>query len=241
MLSSLQVKGRQKCQQTCQQSYFFLPKLNYTKQGKWHGSSFRQLMLIRPDPDCVRDFVRTDLLPQFNRGESGSSLRFTLERVNASSDECYSTESHECFSNKEIRRRKLPVLGMVAGLLWGQGTGQSGHLDPDCVVQVLLTGVHSAGNNERHAEQTGSVLLRRQEVQLCAHLKRGAQTFTCYVYNNHKNDTALVFSTSSHHLPVHSDDVSNEGALVRRCDVSIGDPVGQRRLRAAGPTVRDEV
>lgn len=72
---------------------------------------------------------------------------------------CYS-ESQESFSNKEIRRRKLPVLGVVAGLLWGQGTGQSGHLDPDGVVQVLLTGVHSAGNNERHAEQTGSVLLR---------------------------------------------------------------------------------
>lgn len=40
---------------------------------------------------------------------------------------------------------------------------------------------------------------------------------------------------------MHSDDVSNKGALVHRCDVSIGDPVGQRRLRAAGPAVRDEV
>lgn len=114
-------------------------------------------MLIRPDPDCIR--VRTDLLPLFNRGEqqkqSGSSLVFTEEDKCL----CYS-ESRESFSNKEIRRRKLPVLGVVAGLLWGQGTGQSGHLDPDGVVQVLLTGVHSAGNNERHAEQTGSVLLR---------------------------------------------------------------------------------
>lgn len=53
-----------------------------------------------------------------------------------------------------------PVLGMVAGFLWGQGAGQSGHLDPDGVVQILLTGVDSAGNYERHAEQTGTVLLR---------------------------------------------------------------------------------
>lgn len=54
----------------------------------------------------------------------------------------------------------LPVLGVVAGFLWGQWAGQSGHLDPDGIVQILLTGVDSAGNYERHAEQTGPVLLR---------------------------------------------------------------------------------
>lgn len=53
-----------------------------------------------------------------------------------------------------------PVLGVVAGFLWGQWAGQSGHLDPDGIVQILLTGVDSAGNYERHAEQTGPVLLR---------------------------------------------------------------------------------
>lgn len=53
-----------------------------------------------------------------------------------------------------------PVLGVVAGFLWGQWAGQPGHLDPDGVVQILLTGVDSAGNYERHAEQTGPVLLR---------------------------------------------------------------------------------
>lgn len=54
----------------------------------------------------------------------------------------------------------LPVLGVVAGFLRRQRTGQSGHLDPDSIVQVLLTGVDSAGNYKRHAEQTGPVLLR---------------------------------------------------------------------------------
>lgn len=53
----------------------------------------------------------------------------------------------------------LPVLGVVAGLLWGQGAGQSGHLNPDSVIQILLTGVDCAGNNERHSEQTRPVLL----------------------------------------------------------------------------------
>lgn len=67
----------------------------------------------------------------------------------------------------------LPVLGVVAGFLWRQRAGQSGDLDPYGVVQVLLTGVDSAGNYERHAEQTGPVLLRRQEVQLRTHLKKG--------------------------------------------------------------------
>lgn len=65
----------------------------------------------------------------------------------------------------------VPVLGVVAGLLWGEGAGQAGHLDPDGVVQILLTGVDSAGNDERHAKQTGPVLLRGQEVQLRTHLK----------------------------------------------------------------------
>lgn len=70
-------------------------------------------------------------------------------------------------SKAKQRRNKLgavevsaPVLGVVAGFLWGQWAGQSGHLDPDGVIQILLTGVDSAGNYERHAEQTGPVLLR---------------------------------------------------------------------------------
>lgn len=65
----------------------------------------------------------------------------------------------------------VPVLGVVAGLLWRQRAGQSGHLDPDGVVQILLTGVDRAGDYQGHAEQTGPVLLRRQEVQLCPHLR----------------------------------------------------------------------
>lgn len=44
---------------------------------------------------------------------------------------------------------------------------------------------------------------------------------------------------------MHGDDVANEGALLDWCDVSVGDPVSQGRLRAAGhrgagPTVGDE-
>lgn len=44
---------------------------------------------------------------------------------------------------------------------------------------------------------------------------------------------------------MHGDDVSNEGALLHRCDVSVGDPVAQGRLwvighQGAGPTVGDE-
>lgn len=44
---------------------------------------------------------------------------------------------------------------------------------------------------------------------------------------------------------MHGDDVADEGALLHWCDVSIGDPVSQGRLRAAGhrgaePTVGDE-
>lgn len=54
----------------------------------------------------------------------------------------------------------VPVLGVVAGLLWGQWAGQSGHLDPDGVVQILLTGVDCAGDYKGHAEKTGPVLLR---------------------------------------------------------------------------------
>lgn len=54
----------------------------------------------------------------------------------------------------------VPVLCVVAGLLWGQWTGQPGHLYPDGVVQVFLTGVNGAGDYERHSKQTGPVLLR---------------------------------------------------------------------------------
>lgn len=44
---------------------------------------------------------------------------------------------------------------------------------------------------------------------------------------------------------MHGDDVSNEGALLHWCDVSVGDSVGQGRLRAAwhhsaGPPVGDK-
>lgn len=70
-----------------------------------------------------------------------------------------------------------PVLGVVAGLLWGEGTGQSGHLCPHGVIQVLLTGMDGTRDNERHPEQTGSVLLSGQEVQLSPHLKGDAHTF----------------------------------------------------------------
>lgn len=46
----------------------------------------------------------------------------------------------------------VPVLSMVASFLRGEWAGQSGHLDPDRVVQVLLSGVDRARNYERHAE-----------------------------------------------------------------------------------------
>lgn len=39
---------------------------------------------------------------------------------------------------------------------------------------------------------------------------------------------------SSHHLPVHGDDVSNEGTFLHGRDMSVGDTIGQRVLRAAG-------
>lgn len=50
---------------------------------------------------------------------------------------------------------------------------------------------------------------------------------------------------SPHHLSVHGDDVSDEGALLHWRDVSVEDPVGQGRLRAAehpgaGPSIGDE-
>lgn len=50
---------------------------------------------------------------------------------------------------------------------------------------------------------------------------------------------------TSHHLPVHGDDVADEGAVLGGGDVSVGHPVGQGHLRAAGhqgagPTVGDE-
>lgn len=44
---------------------------------------------------------------------------------------------------------------------------------------------------------------------------------------------------------MHGDDVSSEGALLHRCDVPVGDPIGDGRLWAtghqgAGPPVGDE-
>lgn len=55
----------------------------------------------------------------------------------------------------------------------------------------------------------------------------------------------LAFVPSSHHFSVHGNDVSNEGAVLHRCDVSIGDPITKGCVRAAGhhrawATVRDE-
>lgn len=46
--------------------------------------------------------------------------------------------------------------------------------------------------------------------------------------------TIQHFVQHSDHLPVHGDDVSDEGTSLDRCDVSIGDPVGQGRLGTAG-------
>ena len=51
---------------------------------------------------------------------------------------------------------------------------------------------------------------------------------------------------SSHHLPVHGDDVSNERAFLHRCLASVGDSTVEGRVRAAGhqsagPTVRDAI
>lgn len=50
---------------------------------------------------------------------------------------------------------------------------------------------------------------------------------------------------NSHHLPVHGDDVSNEGALLHWCDMSIGDAIDQGCLwatghHATGPPVGDK-
>lgn len=55
-----------------------------------------------------------------------------------------------------------------------------------------------------------------------------------------------AISVKSHHLPVHSNDVPNERAFLHRCDVSIGNPVDQGYVWAAGdhgarPTVSDQV
>ena len=41
-------------------------------------------------------------------------------------------------------------------------------------------------------------------------------------------------TTCTHHLPVHSDDVANEGALLQQCDVPVRNPVGQGSLWTAG-------
>lgn len=39
---------------------------------------------------------------------------------------------------------------------------------------------------------------------------------------------------SSHHLPVHGDDVADEGTLLERRDVAVGEPVAEGHLGAAG-------
>lgn len=124
----------------------------------------------------------------------------------------------------------VPVLGMVAGFLRGQRAGQAGHLGPDRIVQILLRGVDRARNDERHAEQTGPVLLRRQEVQLRAHLR----TQTRKLRRRPFRGGWSPFVQRSHHLSVHGDDVADERALLHGCDVSVGDPVGHGCLRAAG-------
>lgn len=141
----------------------------------------------------------------------------------------------------------VPVLGVVAGFLRGERAGQPGDLDPDRVVQVFLSGVDCARNYERHTEQTGPVLLGGQEVQLCAHLRTQRRS----------KENVLIFKSfavildrslgesSSHHLPVHSDDVADERTLLQRRGVSVGEPVAQGHLGAAGnqdvgPAVGDE-
>lgn len=43
-----------------------------------------------------------------------------------------------------------------------------------------------------------------------------------------------AFAWTSHHLSVHSNDVSDERTLLHWCDVSVGDPIGQGHLGAAG-------
>lgn len=55
----------------------------------------------------------------------------------------------------------------------------------------------------------------------------------------------VAFVPSSHHFSVHGNDVSNEGALLHRCDVSISYPITKGCVRAAGhhgawATVRNE-
>lgn len=54
------------------------------------------------------------------------------------------------------------------------------------------------------------------------------------------------FLDYSHHLSVHGDDVSNERAVLHGAHMSVGNPIDQRRLWAAGqqcagPTVSDQV
>lgn len=49
-------------------------------------------------------------------------------------------------TKKQSGTKGVPVLGVVAGLLGGKWAGQPGHLDPDRVVQVLLSGVDRARN-----------------------------------------------------------------------------------------------
>lgn len=66
---------------------------------------------------------------------------------------------------------------MVAGLLRGQRAGQTGHLYPDSIVQVLLTGVNRTGNDQGHPKQTGTVLLTGQEIQLRPHLQEDTQEY----------------------------------------------------------------
>lgn len=49
-------------------------------------------------------------------------------------------------SGTKVGELGIPVLGMVAGFLRGKRAGQTGHLDPDRVVQILLRGVDRARN-----------------------------------------------------------------------------------------------
>lgn len=119
---------------------------------------------------------------------------------------------------------------MVAGLLRRQRAGQPRHLDPHGVVQVLFTGVDRAGDDDRHPEQTGPVLLRGQEVQLCTHLKQETEKLRSIKGIYHKHH----YRTSSHHLPVHSDDVSDKRAVLDGSDVSVGHSVRQGHLWTGG-------
>lgn len=102
--------------------------------------------------------------------------------------EYFSIADHKS-SGTKVGEHGVPILGVVAGFLGGKWAGQPGHLDPDRVVQVFLSGVDRARNYQRHAEQTGPVLLRRQEVQLCAHLR--TQIWKC----SQGNENVLILNS----------------------------------------------